>query len=73
MKLMLGNMVLLRAAENTRLGNGGFESKRSTLAASQLALTREVGMEADWTPDTVRARQERLTDLAVATWRRGVN
>ncbi len=70
MRLMLGNMVLLRAADNTSLGNGPFESKRSVLAASQLALTRQVGMEADWTPDTIRARQERLADLAVATWRR---
>lgn len=73
MKLMLGNMVLLRAADNTRLGNGGFESKRSVLADSQLSLTREVGLEPDWTPDAIRARQERLADLAVTTWRRGVS
>jgi hypothetical protein len=72
MKLMLGNMVLLRAADNTSLGNGGFPSKRSALAASQLALTKEVGLETDWTPDAIRARQERLADLAVTTWRLGV-
>lgn len=72
MKLMLGNMVLLRAADNTGLGNGSFEAKRPTLSASKLALTKEVGMESDWTPEAIRARQERLAELAVTTWRRGV-
>lgn len=73
MKLMLGNMVLLRAADNTNLGNGDFQSKRTALAASRLTLTKEVGLETDWTPDAIRRRQDRLADLAVITWRRGVS
>ena len=72
MKLMLGNMVLLREADNNSLGNGGFQSKRAALAASELKLTKEVGVEPDWTPERIRARQDRLAGLAVATWRRGV-
>ncbi len=73
MKLMLGNMVLLRAADNTSLGNGGFQSKKPVLAASRLVLTQEVGAEGDWTPDSIRSRQERLAGLAVATWRQRVS
>jgi Protein of unknown function (DUF1524) len=72
MKLMLGNQVLLRAADNTSLGNGPFKSKREVLANSKLKLTREVGDSEDWTPEDIRCRQARLAVLAVKTWRRSI-
>lgn len=72
MKLMMGNQVLLRADENTLLGNGPFRTKRAVLAASQLTLTREVGESDDWSPEAIRRRGLRLSGLAVDTWRREV-
>ncbi len=72
MKLMMGNQVLLRAEDNSELGNGDFASKRDVLRSSQLMLTREVGECSDWTPTQIKRRQERLAELAVRTWRRDV-
>lgn len=68
MKLLIGNQVLLRAADNSELGNGPFAVKKAVLAASQLQLTREVGELDDWTPATVRERGELLGELAVRAW-----
>lgn len=70
MKLMMGNQVLLRAEDNTSLGNGPFSDKQETLAKSAFALTREVGEQSDWTPEAIRARQAQLAELAVQTWKR---
>ena len=72
MKLLLGNQVLLRASDNTQLGNGPFAEKRPTLSASRLALTQEVGECADWTPDAIRERGERLAADAILTWPRSL-
>ncbi len=70
MKLLIGNQVLLRRADNTELGNGPFSEKKAVLSASQLKLTKEVGACADWTPETIRERGERLGEDAIATWPR---
>jgi len=73
MKLLIGNQVLLRAADNTELGNGPFSEKKAVLTASKLELTKEVGACDDWTPATIRERGERLGADAVATWPRSLN
>lgn len=72
MKLLMGNQVLLRASDNTDLGNGPFSEKKDVLAGSQLELTREVGACDDWTPTTITERGVRLGDAAVATWPRSL-
>ncbi|MFD7641814.1 DUF262 domain-containing protein [Kitasatospora sp. NPDC059795] len=66
----LGNMVLLPAGSNSRLGNKPFKDKAEVFQSSQLALTREVGDRDMWTPEAVQERQERLAGLAVRTWPR---
>ncbi|MFI9718188.1 DUF262 domain-containing protein [Streptomyces sp. NPDC052396] len=66
----LGNMVLLPAGSNSRLGNRPFKDKAEIFQHSQLALTREVGESPTWTPEAIQARQERLAALAVHTWPR---
>jgi hypothetical protein len=68
MRLMLGNQVLLKKSRNTKLGNKPFVVKRPILASSDLLLTREVGEREEWTPDAIRARQERLAKLALVVW-----
>jgi hypothetical protein len=73
MKLLIGNQVLLRASDNTELGNGTFIKKKVVLAASQLKLTQEVGVCDDWTADTIRERGERLGAAAVKTWPRSLS
>ncbi|MGX7761015.1 DUF262 domain-containing protein [Streptomyces angustmyceticus] len=67
----LGNMVLLAADENKKLGSKPFSEKRQSFSSSKLALTQEVGACPEWTADEVGKHQHRLADLAVKVWPRG--
>jgi hypothetical protein len=66
----LGNMVLLGATENRRLGNGPFADKRETLARVPLKLTKSVGLLEDWTPESIDTRQKQLAQKAKVAWPR---
>ena len=70
MRLMLGNQALLRKSHNEKIGNQSFAAKQPILAASDLVLTRQIGEQPDWTPQTIRDRQEQLANLAVTVWKR---
>jgi uncharacterized protein DUF262/uncharacterized protein DUF1524 len=66
----LGNLVLLRASSNSRLGNESFSAKKAILAESPYVLTNMAGNVESWTPSAIQQRQERLAELAVRTWPR---
>jgi hypothetical protein len=70
MRLLLGNQALLKKTHNTQIGNEAFSIKKPILAASDLALTAEIGAEPDWTPSTIRARQTRMAAMALRIWPR---
>lgn len=67
----LGNMALLQKGPNDRIGNKPWKDKKPILEASELDLTKEAGGEGDWTKEAINERQDKLADLAVATWPRG--
>jgi hypothetical protein len=64
----LGNLVLLEAHRNTRIGNSSFAEKREHFRGSPLSLTAEVGDEQQWGLPEINKRQERLAELAVEAW-----
>jgi hypothetical protein len=64
----IGNLCLLRAGENSSLGNGSYEEKRVAYRASSLHLTSEIAEQSSWTIESIAARQRRLADLAVEAW-----
>jgi len=64
----LGNLALLQKGPNGHIGNKGFSAKQPILASSAFALTKEIATEADWTKDTIAARQEGLVALATKVW-----
>ena len=64
----LGNQVLLRASENSAVGNAGFADKRLLYEESPYRLTKMIAEAADWAPEQVVARQRRLADLALTAW-----
>jgi len=66
----VGNLALLQKGPNGRIGNKPFSIKKPILAASDLALTKEIGGGNEWTPADIQQRQERLARLAAATWPR---
>ncbi len=64
----LGNLVLMRASENSAFKSAGFLDKRAAYAQSSYSLTSMVGDMAEWTVDTIAGRQRELAKLAVKTW-----
>jgi hypothetical protein len=65
----LGNLVLMRAADNSDLKSDAFAEKRKIYADSPYVLTSQVGDVEEWTPEAIRERQAYLAELAVRTWR----
>lgn len=64
----LGNMCLLTEV-NRRLGNAGFDEKKSVYRQSDLLLTSEVGQFDSWDREAINQRQLRMAKRAVAVWR----
>ncbi len=64
----LGNLVLMRATDNSHLRSDGFEAKREVYAASPYLLTSQVAEQTEWTPEAITSRQKQLATLAVVTW-----
>jgi len=64
----LGNQALLRASDNSDVGNAGFADKRFLYEKSPYRLTKMIADATDWTPEQVIARQKRLAALALTAW-----
>ncbi len=66
----LGNMALLEASPNRKVGNADYEAKRTVFASSRFQTTQDITRRyAEWTPQAIEARQEAMARTAAATWR----
>lgn len=67
----LGNLTLLEASANRRVGNAPYAEKRQAYADSGCQITNAVAESApnEWTPALLDARQRRLARRAVHVWR----
>jgi len=64
----LGNLILLRASDNSQLRSAGFAEKRQIYARSPYVLTSQIAELDDWTVNAIVERQKRLAELALKTW-----
>jgi len=64
----IGNMVLLSAKRNAKIGDYGFKEKRKVLAEAPFALTKMVAKSSRWGADEVAERQLELAEIAAKTW-----
>lgn len=64
----IGNMALLGAVSNSKIGNLAFSKKKPTLASSGFQLTKQIALGAKWGPDEIEKRQIELAKLAVKVW-----
>lgn len=64
----VGNLTPLEHSLNVGLGAADYDRKRAVYQRSGYALTRGI-VAKEWTPATLRARQEELANLAVGVWR----
>jgi len=65
---LLGNMALMREAENRDLANRTFDEKKAVYARSGYVTTSEIAERATWTLADIEARQRALARSAVQTW-----
>ncbi len=67
----VGNLALLSASANRRVGNAPYVAKALEYAQSEYHLTRQVPDLApeEWTPDRIHARQQRMARRAAHIWR----
>jgi hypothetical protein len=64
----LGNQALLVGSANSRIGNGGFDTKKSALASSEFSLTNCISGNAEWGEKEISARGETLSGHALKAW-----
>lgn len=67
-KNTLGNLTLLTPPANSQNGNDGWSVKRERIAKSLLVLNRDVAEHGGWNEDTIRARGEKLAEVADLVW-----
>jgi Protein of unknown function (DUF1524) len=64
----LGNMVLLDAEANAKVGNRNFDEKKKIYAVSPFEVTKPVAKFKTWGPDEIDERQKTLAKLAPKIW-----
>ena len=62
----LGNLTL--TGYNPELSNRPFSDKRSRFQDSNLMMNKEIAEEAEWGPEQIRSRAERLAARAIEIW-----
>lgn len=60
----IGNLTILGPKDNDAVGNKPFDQKRPVFEKSNLLLNQEIAKNAEWTESVVKARQERLIQMA---------
>ena len=64
----IGNLVLLKAKDNSLAGNMSFKKKKGIYAKSKFELTKIVSTYPDWDATSIETRQKDLAKLAVRVW-----
>ena len=64
----LGNVCLLKAKANSKIGNASFAQKKTHYKRSDFELTKGIASHNSWGSDEIAERQRKLAALAVKTW-----
>ncbi|MEW6432224.1 MAG: DUF262 domain-containing HNH endonuclease family protein [Myxococcota bacterium] len=64
----LGNLAILKPGQNNDLGRMPYDEKKKVLAASGYKLSTGI-TAGEWTPASIRTRQEQLAKVARTVWR----
>lgn len=64
----IGNLTLLTAKTNARLGDASFLEKKKAYRASTFLITQEIGEYREWDMSQIQKRQNKLAELAPKVW-----
>jgi hypothetical protein len=65
----LGNLALLEAPKNRQAGQLAFPEKVPIYQSSNYRTTQRIAQSAEWEPDSIRSRQDRMAEKAATIWR----
>jgi hypothetical protein len=64
----LGNLALMQADKNNKLGNKGFADKIKVLSTSVYQTTKDISTKTVWNASEIEARQKQLAASALKVW-----
>jgi hypothetical protein len=64
----IGNLALLQADKNNKIGNDKFSEKKEIYKQSTFLLTSQIAELDNWDADAIDNRQKKIAELAVKTW-----
>lgn len=64
----LGNMAILQANDNSKIGNLPFDTKKTVLSSSEIVTTAELGATSKWDIEAIETRQKEFARLAAKAW-----
>lgn len=64
----IGNLAILQASKNSRIGNKSFSEKQTIFAKSTYYWTQAIGKQDDWGLKEIEVRQRNLARIAPQTW-----
>lgn len=64
----LGNQLLMRSSENSKVRSCAFDDKKALYGKSTYETTKPVADFSEWTTVSIEKRQKALAELAVKTW-----
>ena len=65
----LGNMALVKPAENKKLGQNPFAVKKELLAKTAYRINQNISDYSEWNLEAIHSRQDKLAEQAVKLWR----
>ena len=64
----IGNLILLQADKNNKIGNLSFEEKKKVYKQSSFLLTNQIAEVDKWDTKSIENRQKVLAELSIKTW-----
>lgn len=64
----LGNLAIMSAKANSKIGNDSFEDKRNRYSESGIYFTKMISTEVCWSPQSIERRQTEMAKIAVKVW-----
>lgn len=64
----IGNLTLLSSRMNESIKNGPFSDKKPIYVQSDLLVTKDLAAFDDWTVESIKSRQEKLSEHVLSVW-----
>ena len=64
----IGNLTILSLKLNDKAANSSLNIKKKYYKDSGIQITKDICQIDEWTPESIKERQENLADIAIKVW-----